>query len=242
MTKTEFLENLALELKRKNVSDAADIIEEYEQHFAFKLADGYSEEEIAAKLGNPSDIAAQYDAAPASGNRGKKTITTIGLGVADFFFGVFCVLLYAWEIVMAALVVAFCAVAVGLLANIRASIFAIVPVMPYHCALIFGIAFVALTILSVVGTVYFWSFIRQLIRSFGRFHKNTLASASGRATLPSVSVYPQFPAKAKRTLKKLSLFTVTVFAVCFIVGFVVCVCSAGSFEFWHTWGWFGYAG
>ena len=46
MTKTEFLTQLGSELQKRNVPDAADVLEEYEQHFAFKLADGYSEEEI----------------------------------------------------------------------------------------------------------------------------------------------------------------------------------------------------
>ena len=50
MTKHEFMARLASELHKRNVADAADVIEEYEQHFAFNLADGYSEEEIAAKL------------------------------------------------------------------------------------------------------------------------------------------------------------------------------------------------
>ena len=55
------------ELKARGVADAADIEEEYEQHFAFKLADGYSEEEIAAKLGGPAKLAAQFtvESAPA---------------------------------------------------------------------------------------------------------------------------------------------------------------------------------
>lgn len=53
MTKNEFMTRLMNELHRRNVADAAEVAEEYEQHFAFKLADGYSEEEIAAKLGAP---------------------------------------------------------------------------------------------------------------------------------------------------------------------------------------------
>ena len=38
MTKSEFLTRLEHELRRRNVADAADVMEEYEQHFAFKLA------------------------------------------------------------------------------------------------------------------------------------------------------------------------------------------------------------
>lgn len=238
MTKLDFLETLRAELKRKNVSDAADIMEEYEQHFAFKLADGYSEEEIAAKLGDPKGIAAQFDATQAAGNGGKKAITVIGLGVADFFFGILCVLLVAWEVVMAALTLASGTAAVCLIGNLGMLEVVSIPAMPYPCALLFGLTFLALTVLAAVGAVYFFGFIRQLIRAFGRLHKNTLSSASGRAVLPPVTVYPQFPAKVKRTLKKLSLLALTVFAVCFILCFLVCSVSAGTVEFWHAWGWF----
>lgn len=57
MIKSEFVQKLTAALNRSHVADAADIIEAYEQHFVFKLADGYSEEEIAAKLGDPDEIA-----------------------------------------------------------------------------------------------------------------------------------------------------------------------------------------
>lgn len=63
MTKAEFLTELARELEKRNVADAADIMEENEQHFAFKLADGYAQEEIAAKLGTPAVLAAQFETA-----------------------------------------------------------------------------------------------------------------------------------------------------------------------------------
>ena len=51
MKKAEFLNKLREELEKRNVADAADILEEYEQHFDLKLADGFFEEEIAARLG-----------------------------------------------------------------------------------------------------------------------------------------------------------------------------------------------
>ena len=40
MTKREFMEKLTRELENRRVADAEDIIEEYRQHFEFKLADG----------------------------------------------------------------------------------------------------------------------------------------------------------------------------------------------------------
>lgn len=242
MTKTEFLEKLAFELNHHKVADASEIVEEYEQHFTFKLADGYSEEEIAAKLGDPVGIAEQYDTVTADTKPRGKALTRIGIGIADFFFCILCTLLYAWEIVMTAFVIACAGIASILIANVKLAALSFIPYMPYHCAIILGIAFAALTILSLTGTVYFFGFIRQLTRSYIRFRKNKLSTVSGHGVLPSVSAYPKFSAKIKRLLRWSSLFAATIFAVCFITGFIACVISAGSVEFWHIWGWFGYHG
>ena len=56
MTKSEFLERLEKELQRNGIADAREIVGEYEQHFAFRMADGFSQEEIAAKLGDPVSL------------------------------------------------------------------------------------------------------------------------------------------------------------------------------------------
>lgn len=56
-----------------------------------KLADGYTEEEIAAKLGDPAALAAQFaptETASRPGS-GRRVLTGIGLGFADLFAGLF---------------------------------------------------------------------------------------------------------------------------------------------------------
>lgn len=133
MTRNEFMTRLSAELRCNHVADAADIEEEYEQHFAFKLADGYSEEEIAAKLG-----------------------------------ALFFLLLAAWGLVMAAAAVAFAGTAVCLLAGWGMN--GLLPPAPHWCG--------AMTALLI-------------------------------------------------------------FAVCFVLTYIVCAVSAGDMQFWHTWGWFG---
>ena len=82
MTKNEFMAKLTDELKKRNIEDAADVAEEYEQHFAFKLADGYSEEEIAAKLGDQTALAAQFDAAAQGGEKRSAVLTWLWLWLA----------------------------------------------------------------------------------------------------------------------------------------------------------------
>lgn len=64
MTKQEYLNELKSELIKQGVEDTEEVLTEYEQHFLFKLADGFPEEEIAAKLGAPGTIAAQFAGIP----------------------------------------------------------------------------------------------------------------------------------------------------------------------------------
>ncbi len=75
MTKNEFMTQLASELRKRNIADVADVVDEYEQHFAFKLADGYTEEEIAARLGDPVAVAAQFGAVAAVGVKHTAALT-----------------------------------------------------------------------------------------------------------------------------------------------------------------------
>ena len=133
MTKNEFMTRLQKELRNRNVADAADVAEEYEQHFAFKLADGYSEEEIAAKLGDPAALAAQFGEtdAPKKDGRPSSVLTWLWLGWVDLFFGLGSILLAAFGVVLAACVVSFGAVGVCLIGNLGRLPFVTLPSMPY---------------------------------------------------------------------------------------------------------------
>ena len=110
--------------------------------------------------------------------------------------------------------------------------------MPYWCGAILALSLTALTVLLVVGCIYYGAFLRQLVRSFVRFQYNALANASGEAMLPSLAINPQFPGKTKRRLRTTALVSLALFASCFVLAYVVCTLSAGSFQFWHVWGWF----
>lgn len=237
MTKNEFLKQFDDELRRRNINDADEITEEYRQHFTFKLADGYSEEEIAAKLGDPVKLAMQFEQTekPQSVG-GRKPVVVIGLCIADVFAGLFFIMLAAWGLVMAACAISSIAVAAALFGEFN--IYEIIPDMPYWCGVILAISFTALTALIAVGCIYYTAFLRQLLKSFARFQHNVLASASGRATLPPVAINPQIPAKTNRRLRSTALISLLMFAACFVLAYIVCSLSAGTMEFWHSWGWF----
>lgn len=241
MTKIEFLEKLESALKKNGIEDAADILGEYEEHFAFKLADGFTEEEIAAKLGKPEELAAQYENEESTERRGGRKLTTvIGLTFTDLFASICFVLLWAWELIMAAATLCFGTLAVCLLCGLN--IHSWIPVMPYWCGAIFGLSFIALTILVAVGSIYFAAYLRQLMRSFARYNHNAMAAASGRPVRPPMPTYPQLSAKMRRTLRQLALVSLAAFAACFVLGVIVSMLSAHALGFWHAWGWFGYTG
>ena len=146
MTKNEFMAKLTDELKKRNIEDAADVVEEYEQHFAFKLADGYSEEEIAAKLGDPTALAAQFDMAAQGGEKRSAVLTWLWL--ADFVFGMASVLLLAFGVVLAACVLSFGLTGVCLIFDLGRLPFVSLPAMPYWCGAILGISLLALAVLE----------------------------------------------------------------------------------------------
>ena len=183
-------------------------------------------------------LAAQFGEAEAAPRQrdGSKALTVMGLGFADVFAGLFFLLLAGFGIVLAAAALAFGAAAVCLLGGVN--IHGLIPVMPYWCGAVLGLSLLALTVLFAVGCVYYGAFLRQLIRSFGRFRHNALANASGAAALPPLPISPQFSAKAKRRLRITALIALALFAACFVLSYVVCALSAGSLQFWHVWGWF----
>lgn len=237
MTKSEFLIQLKNELEKNNVSDSDDILNEYEQHFVFKLADGFSEEEVAAKLGNPSDLASQF--IPNTSQKkygGRKIVTIIGMIFADIFVGAFFLILFAFAIVMGVVTIATAIIGICLLGGYN--IYNLIPNMPYLCAFIYAVSLLALAVLSAVACIYFVVFTGQLMRSYKRFHINAIAGSAGSATLPSLPVYPLLSAKFKRRMRLVALSSLTVFAVSFVVGYIISAISAGNLEFWHEWGWF----
>ena len=240
MTKLEYLQKLRKKLQDNCVSDIDEIISEYEEHFNFKLADGYSEEEIVKKLGSPEAIAEQYLTVKTKENKqssGKKVFTVTGLVFADIFTACFFLVFYAWVLVMAALTISSLAVGLCLITGIN--VHSIIPPIPYGCGLIFAVNFFALAVLAAIGTFYCVAFVRQLMRSYSRFHKNTMAAASGKMTLPTVAINPQFSLKTKRMIRRFTLITLTIFAVSFIAAFVAASIAAGNPGFWHVWHWFG---
>lgn len=227
MTKNEFLASFQNELQKRHIPDWEDVVSEYEQHFALKQADGFSEEEIAAKLGAPAELAAQFEAADEGGKAPSGPaahLIRFGVGAMDVMAALGMVVLAAWLVVMAAFT-AVCAVA------------GICLIFGWNVA---GLMLLALCGLSAVGTVYYAEFLRQLCRACGRQRSNALAAARNRAGLPALPLHPQLKKECRLRLRSASVVLVILFVLFLAACVIASAVSAGSLEFWHVWGWFGY--
>jgi uncharacterized membrane protein len=236
MTKHDYLNELNSELTKNAVTDAEDILMEYEQHFQFKLADGFSEDEIALKLGSPTQIAAQYVGIPGEkkAKGGKKFFLVFWLTIIGIFeallYGAF--LCFVVALFVASLVPA--ALGVELIAGLN--YLNILPPMPYGGAIVFGVMLLALSVILVVFAIYCFAYLRQMVRASLRWRKNLMRGDS----LPMLPMSPQFQPKTRRVLRTLLLWAVLVFAIAFVAGFAILSIYTHSFGFWHALGWFGY--
>lgn len=84
------------------------------------------------------------------------------------------------------------------------------------------------------------TFLRQLCRAYGRQRSNALAAARNRAGLPALPLHPQLKKECRLRLRSASVVLVILFVLFLAACVIASAVSAGSLEFWHVWGWFGY--
>ena len=240
MTKLEYLNELERALKAAGVRDCADIIEEYSEHFDMKAGDGYGEEEIAARLASPMEIAGQFREIGAGGgqNTAGKALAAAGLVFLDLFAGAWFIMMYAWVVALGAVAVACAAAGVFVITGIPVTVGGVVliPYMPYICALLLGIALLGMAVLSAAGTEYCRLYVMQMFRVYARWHGIILGKNEG--LLPPLSVHPVIKPKKRRLMRSITLVSVTVLAVTLIAGLGSMMIAAGSLEPWHVWQWF----
>ena len=114
MNKTEYLKKLTNELGHMPYGDVQDIIQSIEEHFEEGISAGRSEEEIAASLGDPKELAMEFKDGVKfkqimkkrkmsdnfKGPDGRGRIFVI---VFNAFVGIEC-----WILLLAAIIAAFC--------------------------------------------------------------------------------------------------------------------------------------
>jgi len=236
MNKREYLVELEKALRAAHVQDSAEILGEYAEHFDRKLRDGYGEEEIAARLASPEEIAGQFASIkPKSGAEyGSRIIFSAGLAFADLCAGAFFLMLYAW--VMALGVLAVASAGLGFVVVAGVSLWGIIPQMPFVCALFAGLTLFALAGLSAIGTEYCRLYVTQLLRVYLRWRKTVLGG--GACVSPPLTMYPQIEPKKRRIMRSVVLCSLVVCAVCCIAWYASMVIATGALEPWHAMRWF----
>ena len=240
MNKQEYLVELEKALKSANVSDSADILEEYAEHFDLKKLDGYGEEEIAAKLASPKEIAEQFgEIKPITKTKTvNRIISAIGLFFADIVFFPILISLFAWVIAFGAVALSFVIagafVIIGI-TSITSDGMILLPAMPFISSILLGITLISLAILTAMGAEYFRLFIVQITKIYIRWHKSVMGRPGLLSPLPK---HPVMKPKKRRIMRNIVLLALIIFTISIIAAFISLMIAAGSPEFWHVWGWF----
>lgn len=237
MNKQDYLRELEKSLKATGVRDCADIIEEYAEHFDRKAADGYSEEETAARLASPAEIARQFQEIKSEGGKrsGRKVVLTIGLVFSDIFATMLFVLLFAWVVVLGAAALSCAAGGILVVVAGNAPWVFIPEMMPFICRLLLGFTLLSLSVLAACGTEYCRLYIIQILRKYIHWHASVF---SGGYVSPPLPIHPAMPAKKRRIMRNMTLIALVVFIVALVLALGSMMLAAGSLQPWHVWHWF----
>ena len=188
MTKQNYMANLSAELDRLGVAsdEKAEILGDFEQHFADGAANGLTERQICENLGDVREIAKQYGE---GGELGRAPVPPVqaaqkplprfnGGGLA----GIVCmdVFVFSWAVpVLFALVVSYFAVAfsfvVSGLTMAVASVFAqsiVHTSFPMFSVFLLGVSFLSLGGLGGLAGIYVWKGFVWCIKAFVNLHSN----------------------------------------------------------------------
>lgn len=232
MKRNEFLDSLRKELEKNRVEVIDDILLEFEDHFDHRLEEGKTEEEVARRIGNPVDLAKDYAQPTKHKTKSGSWIAIIGLIFLDLF--VFPLILTAWISVLVLLVFGISAIVLGVVMLLSLNIASLIPSMPYLSSMLFGIAILGMSLLSLLGTWTLSGSVRQWTKAYFRFHGNAWFQKS---SLP-IPLQPRVSKKMAWVLRNLNTIALVMMVVFMVAGYLVSALSAGSFEFWHVWHWF----
>ena len=247
MNRQEYLTALEKALKSAGMNDCDDILEEYSEHFDMKLSDGFSEEEISAKLASPKEVAGQFkeiaigDGAKDGSANGSAERILKGIGIVTLDIIMIPILITLYALVFALGAAAIASMVLAILILIRAdtlpllSPYVNMPPMPFFASLLLGISLIALAILIGVGAEYSRRYTNQSVRKYTRWHKNMLGRGP---SLPPIPLNPQMAPKKRRALRLLTMISLFAFFAFAIAAMVYMMVASGSLEPWHVWGWF----
>ena len=236
MNKKQYLDALQKELLQNGVTDVGDVLADYEAHFTRKALDGYTEEEIAHRLGNPVEIAADF--LPDTALQGKAAkaknlgMMRVGLCFADLFALPFFLTLYIWAVALLAASVG--VFALGVYIALGMDLISVIPVLTVAGGILLGAGIAVFAVLLFFGSVWFMLLSGQMTRAYMRWHGNRWY-ARHELALP---VMPQLRGRKRRFIRRVVLVSLIGCIMLFAAGFIVLSVQAGTPGFWHHWHWF----
>jgi uncharacterized membrane protein len=214
MNKLEFLSTMEKELKKRNVTDIEDIIEDYREYFDQHIALGQKEEDIASFIGDIKSIIEDYVIVDQRNHKKWFELVTVSVIALPLL-----IMSYGFLIVTAASALAFWAIAIYYIFNV--SSFSFMPVIPLIPKI-----FYILSSLSASALMFSFS-----IRYYGMLNSMTKQYIVKQTIRIGDFVIP----KIYQNIFKISLIS---FMILFVVTFIVSVISAGTIQYWHEWQWF----
>lgn len=227
MNKEVYLQELEKALRARNVADVSDILQEYEQHFDFKLGEGFSEEEIANKLEAPKIIAAQFPGEHQQAN----VPVRVGLTFLAIFGVMVLVIMYGLILVFAAFSITVFALGICLIGDMN--IAELIPTIPYIGGLMLGISFIGLAVVSTIATIWCYLYANQLVKAYIQWHKNTVMGCGGHR-----SFHPEISPCFRQWLKRIAIVAGIAGGVMLCVGLFYMFAYTDFKPFWHELNWF----
>lgn len=229
MTREAYLNELTQLLKRQNTPDIDDIVAEYDAHFTYKTADGFTEEEVADKLGSPEQIAEQYLQAQTGSRRMGRGVLKFGFGLLDFVLALLFTVLYGWVIALGAFAAASAAAGLGLM--FQAGGLPAAPAVRSHPA--WAGAHCARRARRHCDRVQ-----SPVCGTMGKGVSAFPEKLHQRRAPPGPGFHPAIPPRRRRRLRNTAIVSLTAFGVLFVASFIALCVYTGSFEFWHALRWF----
>lgn len=160
-------------------------------------------------------------------------INIIGIVISDIFTSLFFIFLLAFLLILVLFSLTSLVLAISLIAKINFA--GIIPYIPYWCSFILALSLVSLSLLSSIGSIYFYLLIKYLFNLYKNFHNKTLNKLD---KIKTITLNQELSLTTKELLKKLTIIFLITFVILFIVTIICCMISSKSLSFWHTWKWF----
>lgn len=156
-----------------------------------------------------------------------RVVSKIGLFFIDVIVVLLSILLIGLLVTLVIFSVSLLVIAVLLV--LKLNINNLIPNIPYYNGLAIAISLILLSILSVLGSIYYTKILKYLFTTYKNYHHSIL---TGNSTSTKVSL------EDTPKLNKLTKIVLVSFIIVLTLTIIYCIISSGSISFWHKWNWF----